>query len=156
VQDVTADQRALVSAIEGLITICIFVMMAILLLMRFRVNRLLQPLQEICHLAGEISTDDLSAVAWQFDQAPSEVKNLAQAFNMLLSRLSASWDRQRQFVGDVSHELRTPLTIIQGYLQILLRRIRNRAHRAAAARSIRFGPSRQWPISISDRSTGGE
>jgi signal transduction histidine kinase len=125
VQDVTADQRALASAIEGLLTICIFVMMAILLLMRFRVNRLLQPLQEICHLAGEISTDDLSAVAWQFDQAPSEVKNLAQAFNMLLSRLSASWDRQRQFVGDVSHELRTPLTIIQGYLQILLRRSQN-------------------------------
>jgi signal transduction histidine kinase len=61
----------------------------------------------------------------QFDQAPSEVKNLAQAFNMLLARLSTSWERQRQFVGDASHELRTPLTIVQGYLQSLLRRSQN-------------------------------
>jgi signal transduction histidine kinase len=60
-----------------------------------------------------------------YDRAPSEVKHLAQAFNMLLTRLSASWERQRQFVGDASHELRTPLTIVQGYLQSLLRRSQN-------------------------------
>ncbi len=125
VQDVTNDQQALVSALQGLITICIIVMIAMLLLLRFRVDRLLQPLAAISRLAGEISADDLSAVQLQFDHAPSEVKNLAQAFNMLLSRLSASWERQRQFVGDASHELRTPLTIVQGYLQSLLRRSQN-------------------------------
>ncbi len=125
VQDVTNDQKALISALQGLITICIIVMIAILLLLRFRVDRLLQPLEEISRLAGEISADDLSAVQLQFDRAPSEVKNLAQAFNLLLSRLSASWERQRQFVGDASHELRTPLTIVQGYLQSLLRRSQN-------------------------------
>ncbi len=125
VQDVTADQQALVSALQGLITICIIVMIAILLLLRFRVNRLLQPLEEISQMAGQISADDLSAVQLQFDHAPSEVKHLAQAFNLLLSRLSSSWERQRQFVGDASHELRTPLTIVQGYLQSLLRRSQN-------------------------------
>ncbi len=125
VQDVTHDQQALVSALQGLITICIIVMIAILLLLRFRVDRLLHPLEEISRLAGEISADDLNAVQLKFDRAPSEVKNLAQAFNMLLSRLSASWERQRQFVGDASHELRTPLTIVQGYLQSLLRRSQN-------------------------------
>ncbi len=125
VQDVTNDQQALISALQGLVTICIIVMIAILLLLRFRVDRLLQPLEEISQLAGEISADDLSAVQLQFDRAPSEVKNLAQAFNLLLSRLSASWERQRQFVGDASHELRTPLTIVQGYLQSLLRRSQN-------------------------------
>ncbi len=125
VQDVTNDQKALISALQGLITICVIVMIAILLLLRFRVDRLLQPLEEISRLAGEISADDLSAVQLQFDRAPSEVKNLAQAFNLLLSRLSASWERQRQFVGDASHELRTPLTIVQGYLQSLLRRSQN-------------------------------
>jgi signal transduction histidine kinase len=125
VQDVTSDQQALVAALTGLITICLIVMMAILLLLRFRVDRLLRPLEAISRMAGEISADDLSAVQMQFDQAPSEVKNLAQAFNMLLTRLSASWERQRQFVGDASHELRTPLTIVQGYLQSLLRRSQN-------------------------------
>jgi signal transduction histidine kinase len=125
VQDVTADQQALVSALEGLITICILVMIAIVLLLRFRVDRLLQPLEEISQMAGQISAADLSAVQLQFDRAPSEVKHLAQAFNLLLSRLSTSWEHQRQFVGDASHELRTPLTIVQGYLQSLLRRSQN-------------------------------
>jgi signal transduction histidine kinase len=125
VQDVTADQQALVSALQGLITICMIIMIAILLLLRFRVDRLLYPLEDISRLAGEISIDDLSAVQLQFDHAPSEVKQLAQAFNMLLSRLSSAWERQRQFVGDASHELRTPLTIVQGYLQSLLRRSSN-------------------------------
>jgi signal transduction histidine kinase len=125
VQDVTADQQALVSALQGLITICLIVLIAILFFLRFRVDRLLQPLEDISRLAGEISADDLSTVQLQFDRAPSEVKNLAQAFNLLLTRLSASWERQRQFVGDASHELRTPLTIVQGYLQSLLRRSQN-------------------------------
>jgi signal transduction histidine kinase len=125
VQDVTTDQQALVAALKGLITICLIVMVAILLLLRFRVDRLLHPLEAISRMAGEISADDLSAVQMQFDRAPSEVKNLAQAFNLLLSRLAASWERQRQFVGDASHELRTPLTIVQGYLQSLLRRSQN-------------------------------
>lgn len=125
VQDVTQDHQALISALQGLITICIIVMVSILLLLRFRVDRLLRPLEEISRLAEEISTEDLSAVELQFDHAPSEVRNLAQAFNMLLARLSTSWDRQRQFVGDASHELRTPLTIVQGYLQSLLLRSQN-------------------------------
>ena len=125
VKDVTQDHQALVSALQGLITICLMVTVAILLLLRFRIDRLLQPLEEISRLAGEISTDDLSTVQLQFDRAPSEVKNLAQAFNMLLSRLSTSWERQRQFVGDASHELRTPLAIVQGYLQSLLLRSQN-------------------------------
>jgi signal transduction histidine kinase len=125
VQDVTTDQQALVAALKGLITICLIVMIAILLLLRFRVDRLLRPLEEISRMAGEISADDLSEVQMPFDRAPSEVRNLAQAFNMLLNRLSTSWERQRQFVGDASHELRTPLTIVQGYLQSVLRRSQN-------------------------------
>jgi signal transduction histidine kinase len=44
---------------------------------------------------------------------------------MTLSRLSAAWEQQRQFVSDVCHELRTPLTLVQGYLQSLLRRSDN-------------------------------
>ncbi len=99
VQDITTDQQALVAALQGLITICLIVMVAILLLLRYRVDRLLHPLEAISRMAGDISADDLSAVQMQFDRAPSEVKNLAQAFNMLLSRLATAWERQRQFVG---------------------------------------------------------
>jgi signal transduction histidine kinase len=47
---------------------------------------------------------------------------LAKTCNMMLDRLSESWEQQRQFMGNVSHELRTPLSLVSGYLQSTLRR----------------------------------
>lgn len=124
-QDVTAAQRQLISAIQGLAAVCtlatIFTMVAIAL----RVRRSLQPLQDMSQMAGAISADDLSKAKLQLRSAPSEVKALAQTFNMMLSRLSDAWEQQRQFVSNVSHELRTPLTVVLGYLQSILRRSTN-------------------------------
>lgn len=76
-------------------------------------------------VASTIKADDLSGAKLTLNQAPQEIIGLAQAFNEMLFRLSASWEQQRQFVGNVSHELRTPLTIVLGYLQSLLRRSDN-------------------------------
>lgn len=41
-----------------------------------------------------------------------ELDRLAAAFNNMLDRLQASFERARQFNSDVSHELRTPASII--------------------------------------------
>ncbi|MBD2075572.1 HAMP domain-containing histidine kinase [Phormidium sp. FACHB-592] len=124
-QDVTAAQRQLISAVQGLAAVCtlatIFTMVAIAL----RIRRSLQPLQDMSQMAGAISADDLSKAKLQLRSAPSEVKALAQTFNMMLSRLSEAWEQQRQFVSNVSHELRTPLTVVLGYLQSILRRSTN-------------------------------
>jgi signal transduction histidine kinase len=76
-------------------------------------------------MAGVISAEDLGEAKLQLSHAPTEVKELAQTFNMMLSRLSDAWEQQRQFVSNVSHELRTPLTVVLGYLQSLLRRSTN-------------------------------
>jgi signal transduction histidine kinase len=76
-------------------------------------------------MASVISVEDLGSVQLYLDHAPSEVKELAQTLNMLLSRLSKSWEQERQLVSNISHELRTPLTIIHGYLQSILRRKSN-------------------------------
>src|SRR6202012_4172358 len=48
-----------------------------------------------------------------------EIKVLAQAFNLMLDRLSEAFRGQRAFVADASHELRTPLTVIRGQLEVL-------------------------------------
>jgi signal transduction histidine kinase len=90
-----------------------------------RIRRSLQPLEEMSRMAGAISAEDLSKAKLQLNDAPTEVKELAQTFNMMLSRLSDAWEQQRQFVSNVSHELRTPLTVVLGYLQSLLRRSTN-------------------------------
>ena len=124
-QDVTQDQRQLISAIRGLAAVCILVTLFTMVAIALRIRRSLQPLQDMSRMAGAISAEDLSKAKLQLGNAPSEVKELAQTFNMMLSRLSDAWEQQRQFVSNVSHELRTPLTVVLGYLQSLLRRSTN-------------------------------
>jgi len=124
-QDVTEDQRQFINAINSLIGICLLAIAAMLILIFLRIRRSLQPLQDMNQMAGAISAEDLNKARLQLRHAPSEVKELAQTFNLMLSRLSDAWEQQRQFVSNVSHELRTPLTVVLGYLQSLLRRSTN-------------------------------
>lgn len=124
-QDVTEDQHQLIAAIQGLTVVCILVTIGTMVAIIFRIRRSLQPLQDMSQMAGAISAEDLSKAKLQLSHAPSEVKALAQTFNLMLSRLSEAWEQQRQFVSNVSHELRTPLTVVLGYLQSLLRRSTN-------------------------------
>jgi heavy metal sensor kinase len=124
-QDVTVEQHQLISAIQGLTAVCILATILTILAIAMRIRRSLQPLQEMSLIAGAISATDLSKAQLQLNNAPTEVRELAQTFNMMLSRLGDAWEQQRQFIGDVSHELRTPLTVVSGYLQSLLRRSNN-------------------------------
>lgn len=89
------------------------------------IKRSLRPIRKMSHLAGDISASNLASTRLEFEQAPTEVQELAQTCNMMISRLSAAWDQQKRFVSDVSHELRTPLTLVHGYLQSTLRRSGN-------------------------------
>jgi signal transduction histidine kinase len=51
---------------------------------------------------------------------PSEVQELATAFNGMSERVLANQQAQRDFVANVSHDLKTPLTSIQGFAQAIL------------------------------------
>lgn len=124
-QDVTQDQRQLNGAVQNLAVVCLLTIVLLILAIAVRIRRSLRPLEDMSQMAGAISAEDLSHAQLQLSHAPSEVKELAQTFNMMLSRLSDAWEQQRQFVSNVSHELRTPLTVVLGYLQSLLRRSPN-------------------------------
>ena len=73
------------------------------------------------NLAGAISSIDGSQLDQRIsvDESHKELKELAQAINLMLNRISASYQSQIRFVSDASHELRTPISVIQGYVNLL-------------------------------------
>lgn len=121
-QDITRDQTMFIDLVRSLSIATMLSILVLMLVIAIYVRRSLQPLRQISQIAGKISAEDLAEARLHLEQAPSEVKELTQTLNMTLSRLSAAWEQQRQFVSNVSHELRTPLTLVDGYLQSLLRR----------------------------------
>lgn len=121
-QDITRDQTMFIAMVQSVSIASFLVIIVLVVVIAFYIQRSLQPLRQISQMTEVISAKDLGEVRLYLEHAPSEVKELAQTLNMMLSRLSQSWEKERQFVSNVSHELRTPLTIIQGYLQSVLRR----------------------------------
>lgn len=51
-----------------------------------------------------------------------EVKDLADAFDVMVERLDRSFDGQRRFVANASHELRTPLTLNRSLVEVAMHR----------------------------------
>ncbi|MEA5579421.1 HAMP domain-containing sensor histidine kinase [Anabaena sp. UHCC 0451] len=125
VQDVTSEQIMFIAMVRSLTIASIFVIILICVVIAFYIQHSLQPLRQLNHMTAVISLSDLGQAQLYLENAPTEVKELTNTFNMMLSRLAQSWEQERQFVSNVSHELRTPLTIVNGYLQSVLRRQNN-------------------------------
>lgn len=52
-----------------------------------------------------------------------ELRNLADEFNLMATKLGELDEMKRDFVSNVTHELRSPLTSIRGYLDLLLQNV---------------------------------
>ena len=124
-QDITRDQTMFVAMMQGVGVTSVLVIVVMAGAIAFYIQRSLKPLRQLSQMTEVISADDLGKAQLYLDKAPSEVKQLAETCNMMLARLSDSWEKERQFVSNISHELRTPLTIVHGYLQSVLRRQQN-------------------------------
>ncbi|MCT0207773.1 sensor histidine kinase KdpD [Synechococcus sp. CS-1332] len=92
------------------------------LLLRPVLVRGLSPLHDLGLRMQAISSDSLDSQRVLVASQPKELVPIALAFNDLLDRLSASWERQRGFANGVSHELRTPISLIRNYASSLRRR----------------------------------
>ena len=125
VDDITKDQQSLARVTKTLAISSVLAIGLAALLTSLYIDRALRPICKMNRLAAEVTANNLGDTRLEFEQAPTEVQELAQACNLMLSRLSDAWDQQRRFVDDISHELRTPLTLVQGYLQSTLRRGKN-------------------------------
>ena len=80
-------------------------------------RRIARPIERLADAAQRTAQGDLRATAPL--EGPSEVRSLANAFNVMVDRLAEQDAVRREFVANASHELRTPLTNLQGYLEAL-------------------------------------
>ncbi|BAZ41616.1 two-component sensor histidine kinase [Calothrix sp. NIES-4101] len=124
-QDITEEQQMFAQMMRDLSIISFAVITIMAFAIAYYIKHSLIPLRHLSQMTSIISPQDLGEAQVSIKNAPSEVKELAQTFNMMLSRLSQAWEQERQFVSNVSHELRTPLTIVRGYLESVLRRKNN-------------------------------
>ena len=120
--NITEDQIMFSNLIRSLAIATIVAITIITTIIAIYVRRSMEPLKKLGQLTSTISADKLDRAHVSLEQAPSEVKELAETFEQMLIRLSEAWEHQRQLLSNVSHELRTPLTIISGYIQSTLRR----------------------------------
>jgi signal transduction histidine kinase len=122
VQDITADRLKFAQFLQGLRWVTLFSMGLLAVWMAWYIKRSLRPLREMSQIASTLSACDFSQTRLLLKKAPTEVKELAEKLNEMLSRLGLSWEQQRQLISDISHELRTPLSVTYGSLQCLQRR----------------------------------
>lgn len=86
----------------------------------------LRPLRKMVRAAAGIGADQLDQ-RLELREVPAELRDLAESFNGMLSRLELSFRRLSDFSSDLAHELRTPLTNLILHSQIALSRPRDEA-----------------------------
>jgi signal transduction histidine kinase len=82
-------------------------------------GRVLRPVHRITAAARAASEHDLSARVG-LTGPHDELRELADTFDTMLSRLQASFVSQRRFIANASHELRTPLAVMGATVDVVL------------------------------------
>jgi signal transduction histidine kinase len=83
-------------------------------------DRALRPIKKMTATARKLSETSLAHERIDLTGPDDELKELADTFDAMLTRLNAAFDAQRRFVDNASHELRTPLAINRTVLEVAL------------------------------------
>ena len=89
----------------------------------FAAHRGLAPLRQVTETARKLSARQL-AERLTIDDAPLEVREHVDAFNGMLARLEAAFQRLGDYSADIAHELRTPISNLMTQTQVALSRPR--------------------------------
>ncbi|MYC00427.1 MAG: HAMP domain-containing protein [Chloroflexi bacterium] len=101
--------RLIVSGLAGLAAAVVIAMVLS--------RQLMRPLEALTGVVRRFGPEryDMRAA----ESGPSQVRELASAFNAMADRVADNERAMRGFIADVSHELRTPLTSIRGFVEAL-------------------------------------
>lgn len=117
-RDQLRQSTLLHTAITSGIALAVMALLS-LLIAWWLAGRMLRPLKTLTATARRISQDRLHeriALTGPND----ELKELADTFDAMVTRLEAAFASQRRFVADASHELRTPLAITRTSVDVML------------------------------------
>lgn len=79
-----------------------------------------RPLERMIATANGIAVGTDLSKRMDIDRASVEIKELADTFDKMLSRLEVSFKKEMQFTSDASHELRTPVAVIRAQAEYAL------------------------------------
>lgn len=114
-----ANDRAL-SLLRGYSLCALVVLFLVSLVIGWLVaGRVLAPIGRITGVAREIQATDLSRRI-ALHGPPDELKELADTFDAMLTRLDDAFAGQQRFIQEASHELRNPLAVIRTNLDVAL------------------------------------
>ena len=86
----------------------------------FIICRALRPIDKITKTAKSISNSNNLSQRIMLGKGNDEMYRLADAFDKMLDKIEASFEKEKQFTSDASHELRTPVAVINSECEYVL------------------------------------
>jgi len=86
-------------------------------------DKILSPINRLINATKDMSVTKFTK-SIEVPKENDEIKELVVSFNAMIERLQEGIERLDRFNSDVSHELKTPLTVIQGEVELALRKTR--------------------------------
>jgi len=120
-------QKNIDNKIENFQDILLFLIPILLLVFIFlaskMLDKILSPINRLINATKDMSVTKFTK-SIEIPKEDDEIKELVVSFNAMIERLQEGIERLDRFNSDVSHELKTPLTVIQGEVELALRKMR--------------------------------
>ncbi|MFK5938469.1 MAG: ATP-binding protein [Sulfurimonas sp.] len=120
-------QKNITNKIENFQDILLFLIPVLLLIFIFlaskMLDKILSPINRLINATKDMSVTKFTK-SIEVPKGDDEIKELVVSFNAMIERLQEGIEGLDRFNSDVSHELKTPLTVIQGEIELALRKTR--------------------------------
>ncbi len=120
-------QKNIDNKIENFQDILLWIIPILLLVFIFLaskiLDKILSPINRLINATKDMSVTKFTK-SIEIPKEDDEIKELVVSFNAMIERLQEGIERLDRFNSDVSHELKTPLTVIQGEIELALRKTR--------------------------------